>query len=512
MSVTKRLISGSAATWAQIAVSIATQIAIVPIYLNYWSVKTYGLWIAIQTIVVFLSMLDYGHQQYLGYEFLKIGAENRRSLSKYMWSGVLVGLCLILFQIALILALVVFGALPALLGDVGTAADKEMLDAAGIVLVFQLVAYLIVISVSGLMTRVLSPFGYFPRIAWWAVAGAIITTAAPLIPLISGAGLLTTGIVAAGASVTYSIPLYFDLFSLLSKEKIPFTRPSLKLGYKNFRQSLALSGKSLFDNIRQQGARLVLAPLSGTVGLAAFSTMRTGANVALQGLNTITNPLMPDLIRFLHHRDQNRTEAAFGAIWIVVIALMSPGVVILQVFVEPLYTWWTDGKIAFDPLLFAVLSMGVLVYAIIQPAMAVVTGNNMLKPQVLLSLLAALIVIGGTFALVPVLNILGTGLALLTSEIVISAGYYFYAKQWLHRNGLVWPKQAFVTAIVSVVIAGFAMGVLLIAPQLKWLVLGLSLSLFAVNFRIFWSKLPTLATDRARQLLTKVTGLKLFFA
>ena len=492
----------------KLRVGIATQIAIVPIYLNYWDVKTYGLWLAIQAIVAFLSMLDFGHQQYLGYEFLKIGTENRRLLSKYLWSGISVGFCISLFQIALIVILLFSGALPYLLGEAGTT-DTEMLDDAGIVLLFQIIMYLIVISISGLMTRVLNPFGHFPRMAWWAVVGGIITAVIPLSAVVSGAGLLITGIVTSlSLIVVYGIPLYIDLFRLLSKENIRFSRPSLKVGYKNFLQSLALSGKSLLDNFRQQGTRLVLAPLSGAVGLAAFSTMRTGANVALQGLNTITNPLMPDLIRFLHHKDQGRTEAAFGAVWIVVIALMAPGVVILQVIVEPLYTWWTDGKITFDPLLFAVLSMGVLVYAVIQPAMAVVTGNNILKPQVWLSFFAAVIVIGGTFLLVPVVGILGAGLALLASELAISFGYLFFAKQWLGRNELLWPGKAFYTAVGSVCVAGLSMGAMIALPQMKWLILSLALVLFAVNLKIYWDRLPPVALERARQLAVKIPGIK----
>ena len=101
--------------------------------------------------------------------------------------------------------------------------------------------------------------------------------------------------------------------------------------------------------MRQQGVRLVLAPLAGPVALAAFSTMRTGANVALQGLNTIVNPILPDLMRFLHDRDQPRSEAAFSTIWVVVVALMAPGVVILQLIMEPLFVFWTQGKIALIP-------------------------------------------------------------------------------------------------------------------------------------------------------------------
>ena len=142
------------------------------------------------------------------------------------------------------------------------------------------------------MVRVLAPFGYYPRMAWWAFLYAIMAAVAPLIAVVMGADLLM-----ASRCIGCWPPLAMPCFSilicsgLLKKERIKFVKPSLALGYSNFRMSLPLLGKSLFENVRQQGVRLVLAPLAGPVGLAAFSTMRTGANVALQGLNTIINPL-----------------------------------------------------------------------------------------------------------------------------------------------------------------------------------------------------------------------------
>lgn len=510
MSVAARLISGSAASWAQIAVNMVAQIALVPLYLIHWSVKTYGIWLAILAIINFLSMLDFGHQTFLGYEFLRFGKDNRQELSKYLWSGMVVGIMISLFQIGLIVIFLFSGALPSLLGEANTP-DLALLDSAGIVLVLQSISYLIVVSISGLLTRVLAPFGHYPRVAWWGVAYYIIIAVAPLVAVLLGGDLLIAGIAYSSAALAYSIPMYVDFFSLIRKEKIPFSRPSWKLGFKNFLQSLALSGKSLFENVRQQGARLVLAPLSGAAGLAAFATMRTGANVALQGLNTVTNPLMPDLIRFLHQRDQIRSEAAFGTVWIVVIALMSPGVVILQAFVEPFFTLWTRGKIPFDPSLFAVLSLGVLVYAVIQPAIAVVVGNNMLKPQIGLSCLAAIIVIGGIFVLVPIIGIFGAGIALLASEVVISVGYLIFAQRWLRNNSLFWPKRAFGIALTSVCIAGVSMACLIGFPQIKWLILTIAMSLFTWNLWRYWHILPPLATEHARKLINRLPGIKQFF-
>ena len=152
--------------------------------------------------------------------------------------------------------------------------------------------------------------------------------------------------------------------------------------------------------------------LAGPVALAAFSTMRTGANVALQGLNTIINPLLPDLMRFLHDRDQPRSEAAFSTIWIVSGSIYGTGRRNLQIFIEPFYVYWTQGKIAFDPLLFALLSLGVLVYAVVQPAMAVVIGNNLTKTTIaLIAAVAGVILFAVLIVLVPIIGILGAAIA-----------------------------------------------------------------------------------------------------
>jgi len=220
---------------------------------------------------------------------------------------------------------------------------------------------------------------------------------------------------------------------------------------------------------------------------------------------------MPDLMRFLHQRDQNRTEVAFGTVWLVVIALMSPGVVILQTIIEPLYTLWTRGKIPFDPSLFAILSLSVLVYAVTQPAIAVVIGNNMLKPQLGLSCLAGIIVGGGIFVLVPVVGILGAGISLLVAEIIVSVGYLIIAQQWLNNNSLLWPKRAFGIAVFSVCIAAVSMAGLVMFPQVKWLILTIAILLFAWNLRRYWHVLPDLATSRAREFIVKLPGIRLFF-
>ena len=494
----------------RMGINMISQIALVPLYLNFWSVETYGVWLAIQALIAVITMIDLGHQTYLGYEFLRLANTNKNELSRNLWSGIVAGCCIGMFQIVLILIFIYSNTLPGFLG-ITDPQDPDLANAAGVALLLQGVAWLIATSISGLFVRTLEPFGYYPRLAWWGVIVELVKNIAPALAVIFGADLLVTGVVLATVTIAINIPIYFDMFRLMRKIEIRFCQPSVNLAYKNLLRSTAVVGKLILENVRQQGVRLVLAPFSGAAALAAFSTMRTASNVALQGLNTITNPLMPDLMRFLHARDQVRSEAAFGTVWVIVVAIMSPAVVILQVFISPIFRLWTQGQIVFDPMLFAVLSLTVLIYAVTQPAMAVVMGNNLMRPQLLLSGLAAIVVIGGILVLVPTIGIAAAGVSLLFGEIVSSIGYTINAKKWLVKNSLIWPTKSFVIAITSVVIAAVSMACMIMFPQAKWIVFAVTQLLFAWNFWRYWLVLPTVVTHRVLHFAGRLPGMKKVF-
>ena len=452
-------------------------------------------------------MLDQGHQNFIGYEFLRIGRQNIPALSKYLWSAMIVGILISSLQILLIVIFMYTDILAFLLGETGTG-QVDLVRSAGFALIFQGILWLFQVTITGLMVRVLAPFGYYPRMAWWSFFYAIVAAVSPLTAVVMGADLLMASLVLTLSCLTTGLFLYVDLFRLLKKERIRFIKPSLALGYSNFSKSLPLLGKSLFENVRQQGVRLVLAPLAGPAALAAFSTMRTGANVALQGLNTIVNPILPDLMRFLHDRDQPRSEAAFSTIWVVVVALMAPGAVILQLIMEPFFVFWTRGKIAFDPFLFATLSVGVLVYAVIQPAMAVVIGNNLTKLQLWLSAIAAMTVFVVLILFVPIIGNMGAGIALLLAEIAAAIGYKIHAKRWLRQNQLAWPSRPFILAVTSVVIAALSLTCITLFSEFKWLILAISMLLFAWNSWRYWQVLPSVALESAKNIVRKIPGFR----
>ncbi|MBK1442225.1 polysaccharide biosynthesis C-terminal domain-containing protein [Parapedobacter sp. ISTM3] len=504
MSAFSRLVSGTTAAWLKIIITLISQLAIVPLYLSFWDIETYGVWLAVWAFQALLTMLDIGHQNYLGYKFLKLGLQpQREQLGLHLCSGMIIGFFLGAFQ----LVVVVFICLSNRLGQLLSTAidlDDQLLRDAGIVLMLQSATWMLTGSAGGICGRALYAFDYYPRMAWWGVLMAFANALIPAIGVVLGAGLLQTGINLVLSTWLVNFFLYVDMFSLFKKEGIPFNRWNLRLGFQNWVNSLALSWKSLLENWQVGGVRLMVSSLAGTQALVTFTTIRTGANFAMQGLHSITDPLMPELMRFLHQRDQARSEIAFSTVWMILVGVMAPMVVLLQAFITPLYAIWTRRKLDFDPALFAYLSIGVLVYALAQPAIAIVLGNNLLRQQLIINTGAALILVIGVFLLVPWIGIKGAGLALLISELIMTAAYFKVAIKWLETNQLMWPKRIATLALLAVIIAGTISLAMVYWPGSRWVLVTIGLVALVANTVSFWKELPLLARDRAKTLMNKI--------
>lgn len=259
-----------------------------------------------------------------------------------------------------------------------------------------------------------------------------------------------------------------------------------------------LVAKYLAEQVRRQGGRLILSPLAGVADMAAFATMRTGANFALQGLGTVTSPLMPELMRFLASRDQVRMESAFAFVWLVLCALLCPAMVVVQWIAPALFPMWTHGKILFDPWLFGMLSLSVALMGMAQPAAAVLEGNNILRLPLGITILAAVVALGGMFMLVPQIGIRGAALSLLTAELVRLVFFVWGAKQWLRGEGMHWPWKAFVSAGAIVPVTAIGMvGMELLPSGLRLVGLGLILIIQAGVAVLYWHQLPALVHNRA---------------
>ncbi|RYY63087.1 MAG: hypothetical protein EOO05_00330 [Chitinophagaceae bacterium] len=491
-----RIFSGSVASWAQILVNLLAQLIVTPIFLSYWSANEFGIWLTFQAATGFLQIFDTGHQNYVGNKFLIIGSGNRPELRETLYSAVPVALLSGFIQIGITLLVVNSGYFTSFALQYG-----EEASALKQLLVFQVIVWAITGSYAGLLTRSLSPFGYYSRYAWWQTFMQALVILLPTIAVIAGGHLLMAGVTMLSATILINLFLILDVIRQLKKEGMPYLPPKWVTGLRNFKLSLLLTLRSIFDIFRQQGIRIILTPSVGAKEMAAFATMRTGANVAAQGLSSITNPMLPELMKFLKMRDQKRSEASLATVWIIIVALLCPGLVFLQSIVEPLYMVWTRGKIPFDPLLFSMLSVIVLVYASSQPALAIATGNNLIKALLGISTITFILVIAGLVIFVPSFGIRGAGFALLIAECISAALAMIVAAKWLRRNQMSWPSKAYAITVTSILVSVASMLAMIYLPSAKWLVLAVSLLLLGINVRRYWKVLPDLAANKAKSLI-----------
>lgn len=499
MSAIRRIFSGSVASWLRIGVTIVAQILLVPVYLRYWSPGTYGLWLALIALQGLGQLFSSSFQNYIGNEFLRLAHGDRAAMWSLFFRSLRTGVVIAFLELIVVILLMVTGVLQHFVSADAYSQTRDLTVA----MVIHLVSWIVSGIIGGMCVRVLTATGYYSRMAWWSVGQGIVVAAVPAAAVAWGAGFLEAAAALGLAVILYNIPQGLDMWGLLKKEHIPLKEWRTGWAWGAAAKSQAITLRGLLEMLRQQGARLILAPLTGTADLAAFSTMRTGANVALQGVSSITQPLLPELMRFLHQRDQERSVASFATVWLVVAVVLAPGVILLQALAPYLYGWWTLGRLSFDPLLFALLSLGVIVYACAQPAMALVQGHNLMRPQLVIMTVAGGIAVGGMFLVVPRLGLVGAGAALLGAEVVSMWFYTRVAANWLRSSGMSWPKrsQLWINTIIGA--CGLALLAIVVWPGLSIPITLISLVLMGSLTLGYWRSMPLMARDRLRGIVAR---------
>lgn len=498
-SSVSRVLSASAASWLRIVVTVVTQITLVPLYLGSWDTPTYGAWLLLQAVWAAVIVIDLAHHDYVGYECLRLGSSQRPAIARAIFSAAPIVVLIALWDVLLVWQL---GQSRLIAGWVGD--DQELLSQWRAALLLQASTWLLTGSFGGLFVRWLTPFGYWPQFAWWGVLHAVMTAVTPAFAVLGGADLLRAMVVLCLANLVYHLIFFYTMARIVRQQGFSAVCPDIGQGLAQAFRALWLVAKSLAEMARQQGSRIILAPLVGVAEMAAFATMRTGANFALQGLNTITGPVMPELMRFLVARDQARTESAFATVWLVLCFVLCPAIVIVQWLAPTLFPLWTHGKIVFDPWLFGMLSLSVAVLALAQPAAAVLLGNNLVRAQFFISIIAAIVAVLGMILLVPRIGVRGAAFALLAAELSSLVALIWVAQRWLRQQGMHWPWRAFGAVAAAVPLTALCMAALELLPASQTFVgLGVILVLqgfVAVNY---WRYLPALARLRAASLIAR---------
>jgi O-antigen/teichoic acid export membrane protein len=470
-------------------------------------VEEFGVWLTVQAMLAFGTVLSFGYKTYLEFEFLKLGEKDAGRLALLLYSGIPVVLMLATLETLILYALIQIGAIGQLISP-DVALSSSMVDDAGRLLLIQSVNWLLCVCTPGLVQRALVPLGYYPRNAWWYVAGSLISTLAAAAAVVRGASFLETGIVQAIAYLVFATALSMCLWSILKKENLRPIKPDLAFGIRSVLPSLALAAKTLLGMVQQQGIRVLLAGSLGLRELAGFASMRTISNVALQGIGTVVNPLTPELLRFANAKDSDRVQATFGVIWVLTVVMLSFCLIVLQLIAPRLFSAWTLGKISFDPLVFAGLSAALLVFGLSQPVLTIVRGSNQLRAQLVATVCGALLVVTAIYFLTKSFGLLAPTLGIVLSELISFLIYARAARIWMADRQLVWPKAMFNLVLAFAMVGIMGIFITAIAHQYAAVI---ALGVLVVQILIaagIWRTLPPIVVHRVLSFISRLRPLK----
>ena len=442
MGTLKRIVSGSIVVWLQMLVGILGQILVVPVFLTRWDASVYGVWLALQAFVGLLALLSVSFQTYVQGELLKIGKHDTHSSRQLFWSALPVAWLLSFLEVLAVLFVFAFVDMEQILGAKG--GINAIVDES--TLLWILLAYglmnIVFMPFGGLAVRLLTVYGHFARVSLWGVVRLATTLIVSATAVYAGFSFLFVGLLWVATHAITAAAGLIDMIYLMNRDRIlGFLKPQLIIGFKALWRSQALSLSNIFNMISGNGVRLILSTALGGTAVATFSTNRTLSNVMKQGIGSITQPLLPELMDALNCKNQNKTEGVFSLVWLVALIVLVPSFTFMQLLIPPVFEFWTRGKIAYDPLLFALFSGSILVYVLSQSARAVVAGNNLLKIQLMMSVVSGAVAIVALFWATKYWNLYGAAFALFLSELTLLLGFTYGAKDWMHRVGLRWPSK-----------------------------------------------------------------------
>lgn len=492
LTTSSRIISGSVASWVKILVGFGAQILLVPVFLSVWDSSTYGTWLLLAAMLGALNLLALSYHDYVGFEVLKVG-NNSRKVSYLISAAIPVNLLIGLFivALALIIYLLEIGSLLNLSQE-----NKQQFSVSLLISAFFL---MLTTNISGFIERWLIPFGYYPFFAWIRVYRTIITATAPAIMAFLGGDMIHAVLAMVTADLIFHLIVYWLVIQECKRNKHSLTRPRFSIGVKLWFKSFGLLFRYLIDLSRQMGVRLVMAPIVQPQQIAVFATVRSGANIALQGMQSVSAAILPELMRFVRDRDSIKIESTFSVFWMMVIFLLAPGILAIQVIMPSFFELWTLGKLEYDDELFAVLTLGVLIFAIAMPFEAIIRGQNLIKVQIIIASIAAFITISGIYIFIPSFGLIAAGYSLLVSELVSFILYLFYSNKWMLKNELTWPKKQFLVLLIVFIIVFLGVYAYLFTQSI-WLVLFSVLILMPIAW-VYWLILPEFIQSKIRSKL-----------
>jgi O-antigen/teichoic acid export membrane protein len=322
---------------------IAAALLLVPLYLHVWSPALYGEWLALYSVVAYLSSFDLGVQTYAVNRLTQAYA--RGDLQEYrrvQHTAFAFYFCLALLGSV---ALTAFG----WWAPIGLWFHLSLTGQHSVALIVLLLGgqFLWTIPAS-LVWSVYATTGNLAKTQWVTNAASSLSVALTAAALLFWPRLVVVAGAQAFAFISMLAVVWWDVRKHYSELAPGFSEAKPSLLRSILSQSVFFALIDIGVGTGLQGSNIIVARVAGAAALALFVTTRTLANSVRQIVNTFVHSTSTDLTRLEALHDEAQLRLAFrlvvfataGACVAISGSLWYEGTAVLEV--------WTRGRLAPD--------------------------------------------------------------------------------------------------------------------------------------------------------------------
>jgi len=344
----RRIIAGMGANALGQGISVATQLATLPLYLAHWDIARYGVWLMLTSIPSYFSMADGGIVNAARNEMAMAVGKNDVLHANRVFQSTLIFLLSISVLALLVTALVLFCTPVATLFEPSYAPVLLML-VAGIFLSF----------LNGLSEAVFCSVGSYGlgtamgnliRLAEWGggLCGLLLSGSFAGVAL-GMLGMRTLGVLVSIVLCQKIAPVFVWGFQFARLDQFRATiKPALY--FLVFPLSNALS---------IQGFTLLIGTVLGASSVTIFNTYRTLARLIVQATAILSHSVGPELSHLFGAREYRQYHALFRRSQVISISLVLLASAVVAVIGPWVLQFWTHGRVQYQ----AGLLWSMLLYA-----------------------------------------------------------------------------------------------------------------------------------------------------
>jgi O-antigen/teichoic acid export membrane protein len=421
-----RVASGVAAHLYSQMITIVTQLANVPIFLHRWDADTYGKWLAISAVPVYLTMVDAGILTAAGNLMSMHHARGEDGQLKKVFKAGLGVVTLVLPTVGVLIG----GLLLAF--SFGLNADQRGA-------LFALAVACLFTVASGLFDAAYRSVGKYPKIAFLLSTARIVEWAAMLMGLFIGGTLTST---ALGFLIGRVLSFTTNFF--LSRRDVPQIEWSLVGIDRQLAASLARSGVGFISItfgsvLTLQGMVVLAATQLGGTAVAVFSTSRTLTRLLAQVAVLSGKSMAPEISALHGSKQQAAADKLIRQMTGLVMSVILIGAAILVPIGPTVMKIWSHGEIQFNRTVFYLLVAAAIATSFWQIQSVRLTATNQHRLFASMFVGVAVIALVATYFGMARFGVAAPAAGTLLADLLM-IGVTFVALRWSAPVGELWPQ------------------------------------------------------------------------